>query len=115
MQRNVRENVKQIQCAMNLKQRENQTAELPQSVYIHIPFCRHRCGYCNFTLIADRDRLIDRYLDALQIEMQSLAQQSVETIFIGGGTPTHLSESQLEKLFSIITEKFSIVESGEFR
>ena len=41
----------------------------PRSLYIHIPFCRHRCGYCNFTLVAGKDDLIDAYLDALEIEI----------------------------------------------
>jgi oxygen-independent coproporphyrinogen-3 oxidase len=86
----------------------------PQSVYVHIPFCRHRCGYCNFTLVADRDDLIGRYLDALQIEMQSLVPQSVETIFIGGGTPTHLEEAELVRLFQLIQQKFSLVAGGEY-
>ncbi len=36
----------------------------PRSAYLHVPFCRHRCGYCNFTLVAGRDDLIDTYLDA---------------------------------------------------
>src|SRR5207253_1685758 len=38
----------------------------PTSAYIHVPFCAHRCGYCNFTLVAGRDDLIDRYLEALE-------------------------------------------------
>ena len=40
------------------------------AAYIHVPFCRHRCGYCNFTLVAGRDDLIDAYLDALECELR---------------------------------------------
>ena len=62
-----------------------------QAAYVHVPFCRHRCGYCNFTLIADRDDLQGAYLDALERELQQLGQpRPVRSLFVGGGTPTHL-------------------------
>ena len=43
----------------------------PRSAYIHVPFCRHRCGYCNFTLVAGRDDLIGDYLRAIELELAS--------------------------------------------
>ena len=71
----------------------------PRSAYIHVPFCRHRCGYCNFTLVAGRDDLVPAYLNALEQELQQLeAPRSVHTLFFGGGTPTHLSPQQLDQL-----------------
>ncbi len=56
----------------------------------------HRCGYCDFSLVANRDHLIPQYLLALDNELQSHRRTvgeivEVDTIFIGGGTPTHLS------------------------
>ena len=45
----------------------DRSAAAPRSAYIHVPFCRRRCGYCNFTLIAGRDELIPAYLDALEV------------------------------------------------
>src|SRR5438552_1055509 len=61
----------------------------PRSAYLHVPFCRHRCGYCNFTLVAGRDDLIDAYLDALERELSWLGQpHEVDTLFFGGGLPT---------------------------
>ena len=45
---------------------------VPRAAYVHVPFCRHRCGYCNFTLIAGRDDLIDDYLRAMELELQTL-------------------------------------------
>ncbi|PHS03214.1 MAG: coproporphyrinogen III oxidase [Blastopirellula sp.] len=79
----------------------------PRSLYIHIPFCRHRCGYCNFTLVAGRDDLIHAYLDALEIEIgQRESPLELDTLFFGGGTPSHLNLQQLERLFQIIRQSF---------
>ena len=84
------------------------------SLYIHVPFCRHRCGYCNFALIANRDDLIDRYLAALKIEMDCFELfEQVSTIFLGGGTPSHLSGDQLTKLFEIIHARFNVANDAE--
>jgi oxygen-independent coproporphyrinogen-3 oxidase len=79
----------------------------PRSAYIHVPFCRHRCGYCNFTLLAGRDDLIGDYLRALSIELSWLGSpQAVETLFLGGGTPTHLPPPQLAQLLSLVQSWF---------
>ncbi|MCA9171218.1 MAG: radical SAM family heme chaperone HemW [Planctomycetales bacterium] len=79
----------------------------PQAAYIHVPFCRHRCGYCNFTLVAGRDDLIAAYLDALERELQQLAQpRPVRTVFFGGGTPTHLPPAQLSRLLTLARHWF---------
>ncbi|WP_168565867.1 radical SAM family heme chaperone HemW [Crateriforma spongiae] len=68
----------------------------PRAAYIHVPFCRHRCGYCNFSVVAGRDDLIDRFLTAIDREMQTWDQPTLNTLFVGGGTPTHLNASQLD-------------------
>ncbi len=78
-----------------------------RSLYIHVPFCRHRCGYCNFTLVADRDDLIERYLEALATEIGWLSYRPViSTLFLGGGTPSHLSPDQIRRLFDILDNGF---------
>jgi len=93
----------------------NASRASPRSVYVHVPFCRHRCGYCNFTLIANRDDLIGRYLDALRREFAGLPKCStVDTIFVGGGTPTHLSRLQSEELLKLIAEYFALSAGGEY-
>ncbi|MGV3486248.1 MAG: radical SAM family heme chaperone HemW [Planctomycetaceae bacterium] len=75
----------------------------PRSAYLHVPFCRHRCGYCNFSVIAGRDDLAEDYLRAIESELSTLGSaRQVDTLFIGGGTPTHLSISQLERLFDSV-------------
>src|SRR5947208_759263 len=87
----------------------------PGAAYIHVPFCRHRCGYCNFTLVAGRDDLIDAYLEALERELCQLGQpHEVDTLFFGGGTPTHLPPHQLELLFAIVRQWFPLAANGEF-
>jgi oxygen-independent coproporphyrinogen-3 oxidase len=87
----------------------------PRAAYIHVPFCAHRCGYCNFTLIAGRDDLIAAYLDALELELARLDEpRPVDTLFIGGGTPTHLAPDQLERLLAIVRRWFLLADGGEF-
>lgn len=79
----------------------------PRSAYVHIPFCRHRCGYCNFALVANRDYLVDRFLDALQVELSWIDERyELDTLFLGGGTPTHLKTKQLLRLFSMLRDRF---------
>jgi oxygen-independent coproporphyrinogen-3 oxidase len=64
-----------------------------------VPFCRHRCGYCNFTLVAGRDDLVGDYLRAIEIELVMLGEpREVDTLYFGGGTPTHLSPEQFRGL-----------------
>ena len=86
----------------------------PRSVYVHVPFCRHRCGYCNFALVADRDHLIEPFLDALEAEINLVPGEfEIDTLFLGGGTPSHLSAAQLDRLGEIIHSKFSFTETAE--
>lgn len=87
----------------------------PRALYVHVPFCQHRCGYCDFTLVAERDDLVDEYLKALSVEMsQHTETSSVETIYVGGGTPTHLSAAQLQRLLTQIAELFLLEPGGEY-
>src|SRR5262249_60778695 len=88
----------------------------PRSAYIHIPFCAHRCGYCDFAALAGVDHLADRYLAALEheIELSLPEPQEVDTIFIGGGTPTRLHEDQLSRLASTISQWLVLAPGGEW-
>jgi len=86
----------------------------PRAAYIHVPFCRHRCGYCNFTLVAGRDDLIDCYLAALTSELASLGgSHEVDTLFFGGGTPTHLPPNDLARLLELASQTFPLAPGGE--
>ena len=87
-----------------------------RSAYVHIPFCSHRCGYCNFTLVAGRDELIPAFLKALAGEFsQTLREpQTVDTIFLGGGTPSHLSPPALEQLLQLVAHWLRLAPGGEY-
>lgn len=86
----------------------------PRSAYIHVPFCRHQCGYCNFTLVAGRDDLIAAYLEALAKELSWLGEpHEVDTLFFGGGTPTHLSPKELAQLFELANRWFPLASGYE--
>lgn len=81
------------------------TSPQPIAAYLHVPFCRHRCGYCNFSLLANRNDLFDRYLDAIEQELRWLENpRPIRTIFFGGGTPSILSPSQLTRLSKVVRE-----------
>jgi oxygen-independent coproporphyrinogen-3 oxidase len=72
---------------------------MPRAAYVHVPFCRHRCGYCNFTLVAGRDDLIADYLRAIEAELSQLGSpREVDTLYFGGGTPSYLTPQQLQQL-----------------
>ena len=90
-------------------------SKIPRAAYVHIPFCRHRCGYCNFTLIANREDLIEKYFDALDTELQRFGNcRPVDTLFIGGGTPTYPSPDQLKQLLDLVNDWFSLNRGGEY-
>lgn len=71
----------------------------PRALYIHVPFCHHRCGYCNFTVIAGRPDLQEPYLQALERELESIPSPlCLDTLYLGGGTPTELTPPFLARL-----------------
>ncbi|SFS82491.1 radical SAM family heme chaperone HemW [Marininema halotolerans] len=84
--------------------------ESPRSIYIHIPFCSHKCHYCDFTAYVVGGQPVDEYLDALDEEMawtvQETPPETIDTIFIGGGTPTVLDVKQMERLLRSIRRYF---------
>ena len=77
---------------------------LPRHAYVHVPFCRRRCGYCDFALVAGRDELIERFFAALQSELGRLLRPlDLDTLYLGGGTPSHLGPAGLRRLFAVLT------------
>src|SRR3954469_16442214 len=75
----------------------------PRAAYLHVPFCAHHCGYCDFAVVTGADDRIDAYLDALDTELAMSGEaRPVETVFIGGGAPTYLSARQLERLLTMV-------------
>lgn len=87
----------------------------PRAGYIHVPFCSHRCGYCDFTLIARRPDLVEDYLRAMEIELATLGEPRViDTLFLGGGTPTFLTAGQLDRLCQILLRWFQLAPGYEW-
>lgn len=76
------------------------------ALYIHIPFCKQKCLYCDFASFAGKACLIDAYLDALEKEAALVPAPPVQTLYVGGGTPSVLSCAQLAKLTQIITARY---------
>jgi oxygen-independent coproporphyrinogen-3 oxidase len=88
-----------------------------KSAYVHIPFCAHKCGYCDFASVAGAEALADRYLNALERETaMRLGGEPcpVETIFVGGGTPTRLDSAQLARLLEFTRRWFPLEPGGEW-
>ena len=87
----------------------------PTSLYIHIPFCATKCYYCAFNTYSFHKEQAKAYLDALSTEMQIYSPQTspLQTIFIGGGTPSILSANSLERLFSNIGSTFQLCSDVE--
>lgn len=83
-----------------------------KSAYIHIPFCVRICTYCDFNKYFIDKQPVDEYLDALIKEMQVENNRKLETMYVGGGTPTALNIVQLEKLLKAINNTFTI--HGEY-
>lgn len=71
-------------------------------VYIHIPFCKSKCYYCDFNSYPNKICLIDDYIKAVkhEIEEYNLENYEIETIYIGGGTPSFIDEKYIEKILS---------------
>lgn len=86
----------------------------PSAAYIHVPFCRHRCGYCNFSVIADHDDLTERYLAAIDRELAVLDRPTISTVFIGGGTPTHLEPAALSRLLQLVRDRLDLSDAHEW-
>lgn len=90
-----------------------------KSAYIHIPFCEHICHYCDFNKVFLQGQPVDDYIAMIQREMQlqvkTYPTDGLETIFVGGGTPTSLNEKQLARLCEAINKELPFnKESGEY-
>ena len=85
-----------------------------RSVYIHIPFCKSICSYCDFCKLFYHGPWVTQYLNSLLLEIQDkYMDEEIETLYIGGGTPSALSIKDLKYLFEII-EKFKLSDNLEF-
>lgn len=84
-------------------------------LYIHIPFCRSRCSYCDFATGLYQTEIAERYVRALvaEIDASAVAGARVDTIYFGGGTPSLLDPSQLDRILSVVHNRFNVDTASE--
>lgn len=85
-------------------------------LYIHIPFCLKKCNYCDFYSVVPTADIKQRYIEALIREIKKWGGRTVrpiDTIYIGGGTPSLLSEGELSAVFSAVRDNFNILDNAE--
>ncbi|MCP3140193.1 oxygen-independent coproporphyrinogen III oxidase [Pyxidicoccus xibeiensis] len=91
----------------------------PLSLYVHLPFCRSLCWYCGCNVVISKDAAAaERYIDHLVMELDLVAERlgprrSLSQVHWGGGTPTFLSEAQLERLWTELTRRFTPLPDAE--
>ena len=87
------------------------------SLYVHIPFCKHRCHYCDFNTYAGKESLIPGYIDALvreiRIASDYLPGKPIHSIYFGGGTPSLILLEQFEELLETIDRGFTLTQDVE--
>jgi oxygen-independent coproporphyrinogen-3 oxidase len=103
--------------AKGAKKREEGVSAEPLGLYVHIPFCEKKCPYCDFNTYAKLDNLFQSYVDALCVELEMWAARvsgrTIDTIFVGGGTPTVLTLSQLAQIFETIHRCYRLASDCE--
>jgi len=98
----------------------------PMGIYIHIPFCAKKCEYCDFVSYDKKEDKIDEYMECLIKEIQSVGIQNkqdveegkdelleIQTIYIGGGTPSFLKEEKIEQIMNTVKENYAIAQNCE--
>jgi oxygen-independent coproporphyrinogen-3 oxidase len=88
-----------------------------QHLYLHIPFCKHKCGYCDFNAYAGMDRLMPDYISALERELSAAREQQsfarLETVYLGGGTPSLLPADLIARLLRFVATTFDVAPDAE--
>src|SRR5204863_85188 len=99
------------------RRRGEEEVSAPAGIYVHIPFCLTRCGYCDFNAYAGMDELKPRYLAALfrEAELASPGWTGTEfvSVFLGGGTPTTLEAADLRVLLAHLRDRYSLTADAE--
>src|SRR4030081_1777600 len=93
------------------------TKIMPAGVYIHIPFCRSRCSYCDFATGMYESGLAERYVNSLIEEIKGWGEVDnpavVNTIYFGGGTPSLLAPAQIERILKAVRDRFQVLDDAE--
>ena len=96
----------------------SQKNKIPLGIYIHVPFCRSKCHYCDFYSLADQDEYQQEcYMKAVCQHIREAGQQApnhrVDTIYFGGGTPTMLGADALAAILNAVRKSFSVDPAAE--
>src|SRR5579871_2668173 len=86
-------------------------------LYLHVPFCRHKCGYCDFNAYAGMDRLMPDYVEGLLLELEHARRtrpfESLRTLCLGGGTPSLLPPELIARLLEAVAGLFDLEAGAE--
>ena len=86
-------------------------------LYLHIPFCKAKCAYCDFYSLPHREEKMDDYVAALSRHLEEVAPQAanhtVDTVYFGGGTPSYLGEKRLNKLLQTVKKRYRLSKDAE--
>lgn len=84
-------------------------------IYIHIPFCKSKCIYCDFTSFANKEKVVQKYIECLKKEIQQNKEDNsiIDTIYIGGGTPSFIESKYIKEILEILKSKFKIKQEVE--
>lgn len=86
-------------------------------IYVHIPFCKQKCSYCDFISYWDKNDLVEKYIEALKQEIKNNAEDvskyEISTIYIGGGTPSHIESKHIGEILKIIKQKYNVSKNAE--
>lgn len=91
--------------------------EKPLGLYIHIPFCASKCGYCDFYSVAGRDNMMSRYQNALIKHLQEsssgMMRYYIDSLYFGGGTPSYYGSRRICEIFNVLKRNAQILKSAE--
>ena len=85
-------------------------------IYIHIPFCKQACHYCDFhfsTSLKKKDELIDALIHEIELRKSECESTTVETIYFGGGTPSLLTSEEIKRIIDSVYNNYSVSEDPE--
>lgn len=86
-------------------------------IYIHIPFCKQKCIYCDFISYSNKNKMVDQYIEVLKKEIkeniEKLQKYEITTIYIGGGTPSYIESKHITEIFEAIKDNYNISKNAE--
>ena len=86
-------------------------------IYIHIPFCKQKCEYCDFISFDNKKESVNAYIKTLEKEIEYRAKEvnknTISTIYFGGGTPSYIESKYIKEVLELIRKEYSVEENAE--